>query len=181
MWITDDAVLYYLPSRAAALVNQGDTSHVSYVSLQPLPAGMSLNPALGVISGVPTAAFPSQIVIFALQDQYSRLVQPLLVVNLTVLLHLYPKSTPLNPAAYVVPIVVGLALIALIWFYIRYSHRKLYHVFISYRSDTDALLAETLYEKLHHYFLSTGHRVRCVLGMIHLTYTLIPLHFQGFY
>ena len=153
-----------VPGRSPAVVQPSDNGHIDYVSLQALPAGLRLDPRSGVIDGVPEAVFASQLVVIALQDQFTRLRQPMLLLTLTVHEPVLAPSNGVSPAAIAVPIVVGVALIVLLVLLIRYNRRKIFHIFISYRALTDSKLAETLCEKLQHHFLSTGHRVRSAVA-----------------
>lgn len=152
-----------VPQPEDALVTSAEASRFVYVASSPLPQGLVLSPRAGIISGTVVQATASQSITVSLQDTLSLLSQPVFVLTMTVNNPVVSKSSPVSPAAYVVPIVMAFVIAIGVWLYIRYERRKLFHIFISYREETEAKLAETLNEKLQHYFLSTGHRVRVFL------------------
>ena len=132
--------------------------YMKYVSLTAIPSGLSINPKNGTISGVPTATFVGNVE-FAIESSVSK-AQSAVIGTIFFNIAAPRAPTVVNPAAYSVPIGVGLLAALLLWFYFRHDRRKLFHIFISYRVATDASLAETLCFKLQQKFLSTGHRVR---------------------
>ena len=153
------APLSVLPPLLELIVpGQPQFIYVDYVSLTAVPSGLYLDPKLGSISGIPTTTFDGHVQ-FALQNTISKELSSVIG---TVYFKIEAPSSKssVSPAAYAVPVGVGLLSVLLLWLYLRHDRRKLFHIFISYRVATDAALAKTLSFKLQQKFLSTGHRVR---------------------
>ena len=151
---------YMLPERLHVLQNVNYLNRLIYTVDSPLPAGITLDAQSGIVSGAATAAAPRQVYNFFVTDSVTFDGRRISIIAISVSGVPLASASSINPLAYAVPIGVVALVVLIVWLYLRYDRRKMFHIFISYRVATDSKLAETLCFRLQQHFLSTGHRVR---------------------
>jgi hypothetical protein len=132
----DELFFYLLPEKTDIVFSQYDARVIYTLDGPELPAGLVFDAVEGFINGTPTAVTDGPLLYtFGVKDTFS------LVWNQTgtMSLHIYkPTTSPDFITAYgyflIIPVVVAIIGYLIYWLYKRHDRRKLFHIFLSYRS-----------------------------------------------